>query len=97
MTHLQYGLEHDHSPQGTERQLKVALEEHFIFPDFLDYLGRAMPHVSPWSYDRLIEKLSDFGEERLRAMDAAGVELAVLVFTTNAHVHRSRLRLAKAR
>jgi 2,3-dihydroxybenzoate decarboxylase len=58
--------------------LKVALEEHFIFPDFLDYLRRAMPHVSPWSYDRLIEKLSDFGEERLGAMDAAGVKLAVL-------------------
>jgi 2,3-dihydroxybenzoate decarboxylase len=57
--------------------LKVALEEHFIFPDFLDYLGRAMPHVSPWSYDGLIEKLSDFGEERLGAIDASGVELAV--------------------
>lgn len=58
--------------------MKVALEEHFIFPAFLDYLGMAMPHVSPWSHDRLIEKLSDFGEERLGAMDAAGVKLAVL-------------------
>src|SRR5271168_3611393 len=40
-----------------------------------------MPHVSPWSYDGLIEKLSDFGEERLGAMDAAGVELAVLALS----------------
>jgi 2,3-dihydroxybenzoate decarboxylase len=58
--------------------MKVALEEHFIFPSFLGYLARAMPHVSPWSYERLIEKLSDFGDERLSAMDAAGVRLAVL-------------------
>jgi len=58
--------------------MKIALEEHFIFPDFLGYLDVAMPHVSPWSHDQLIEKLSDFGEQRLAAMDAAGVKLAVL-------------------
>ncbi len=58
--------------------MKIALEEHVIFPAFLDYLGKAMPHVSPWSHDQLIEKLSDFGDERLGAMNTAGVKLAVL-------------------
>src|SRR5262245_38817807 len=57
---------------------KIALEEHFIFPAFLDYLAKAMPHVSPFSHDQLINSLSDFGDERLGAMDAAGVGLAVL-------------------
>ena len=25
---------------------KIALEEHFVFPDFLGYLSEAMPHVT---------------------------------------------------
>jgi 2,3-dihydroxybenzoate decarboxylase len=57
---------------------KIALEEHFVFPDFLGYLSEAMPHVTHASYDQLIKKLSDFGDERLAAMDAAGVTFAVL-------------------
>ncbi len=58
--------------------MRVALEEHFICPDFLEYLAKGMPRVSPASYDRLIEDLSDFGDKRLAAMDGAGVRLAVL-------------------
>jgi hypothetical protein len=57
---------------------KIALEEHFIFPDFLDYLSEAMPHVTHEAYGQLVEKLSDFGDERLAAMDAVGVTFAVL-------------------
>jgi 2,3-dihydroxybenzoate decarboxylase len=57
---------------------KIALEEHFVFPDFLGYLSEAMPHVTHESYGRLIEQLSDFGDKRLAAMDAAGVTFAVL-------------------
>jgi 2,3-dihydroxybenzoate decarboxylase len=57
---------------------KIALEEHFVFPDFLGYLSEAMPHVTHESYDQLIKKLSDFGDERVAAMDAAGVTFAVL-------------------
>jgi 2,3-dihydroxybenzoate decarboxylase len=40
-----------------------------------------MPHISHLSYDQLVERLSDFGDERLAAMDAAGVGLAVLSLT----------------
>jgi 2,3-dihydroxybenzoate decarboxylase len=57
---------------------KIALEEHFVFPDFLGYLSEAMPHVSHAAYDELIRRLSDFGDERLAAMDSAGVSFAVL-------------------
>jgi catechol 2,3-dioxygenase-like lactoylglutathione lyase family enzyme len=63
---------------------KIALEEHFVFPDFLGYLSEAMPHVTHESYDQLIKKLSDFGDERLAAMDAAGVTFAVLSLSGSA-------------
>src|SRR5271155_4878127 len=58
--------------------MRVALEEHFILPALLEYLAKVMPRVSRVSYDRLIEKLSDFGEERLAALDGAGESVVVL-------------------
>jgi 2,3-dihydroxybenzoate decarboxylase len=58
--------------------MKIALEEHVIFPDFVGYLGKEMPRVSPETRDQLIAMLSDFGEERLAAMDAGGVAFAIL-------------------
>ena len=58
--------------------MKVALEEHFIFPEFMSYLEQALPNVSAEGRTRIIGALSDFGEQRLGAMDAAGVGLSVL-------------------
>jgi 2,3-dihydroxybenzoate decarboxylase len=60
---------------------KIALEEHFVIPDFLDYLANAMPRVTKDEYDRVVAMLSDFGEHSLSAMDGAGVKLAVLSMT----------------
>ena len=60
---------------------KIALEEHFVIPDFLDYLANAMPRVTKDEYDRVVAMLSDFGEQRLSAIDGAGVKLAVLSMT----------------
>src|SRR5262249_11137431 len=60
---------------------KIVLEEHFVIPDFLDYLANAMPRVTKDEYDRVVAMLSDFGERRLSAMDGAGVRLAVLSMT----------------
>ncbi len=37
--------------------MRVALEEHFICPGFLEYLAKGMPRVSPASHTRLIEDL----------------------------------------
>lgn len=58
--------------------MKIALEEHVIFPAFLDYLAHAMPKVTAEVSAEIVGKLSDFGEPRLAAMDAAGVGRAVL-------------------
>ncbi|MFG1464294.1 amidohydrolase family protein [Xanthobacter sp. DSM 24535] len=58
--------------------MKIALEEHFMLPDFIPYLDQAMPKVSPQGRASLIAAMSDFGEQRLAAMASAGVERAVL-------------------
>jgi len=58
--------------------MKIALEEHFIIPGFHDYLATSMPAVTRDAYDGIVALLSDFGERRLAAMDAAGVARAVL-------------------
>lgn len=60
---------------------KIALEEHFITQSLEPYLLPAMPAVSDESRKQLLAQLSDFGEKRLSAMDAAGVDVAVLSVT----------------
>jgi 2,3-dihydroxybenzoate decarboxylase len=60
---------------------KIALEEHFVTPDFVNYLKNAMPKITKEMSDALVARLSDFGEQRLAAMDGAGVKLAVLSMT----------------
>ncbi|MEP9375476.1 amidohydrolase family protein [Aquabacter sp. CN5-332] len=57
---------------------KIALEEHFIVPCLVDHLLEGMPAVTPEVEHTLVDLLSDLGERRLAAMDAAGVELSVL-------------------
>ncbi|HEY9214171.1 MAG TPA: amidohydrolase family protein [Ancylobacter sp.] len=58
--------------------MKIALEEHFILPDFIGYLDKAMPKVSAEGRAALITAMLDFGEQRLAAMDAAGIGMSVL-------------------
>ncbi len=65
-------------PTVRKRILNIALEEHFIIPGFYEYLATSMPAVTPEAYDRIVALLSDFGDQRLAAMDEAGVDLAVL-------------------
>jgi hypothetical protein len=60
-------------PTVREHSLNIALEEHFIIPGFHDYLATSMPAVTPEAYDRIGALLSDFGDQRLAAMDEAGV------------------------
>jgi len=57
---------------------KIALEEHFITPALEPYLLPSIPAVSDKSRAHLLSLLSDFGEQRLSAMDAASVDIAVL-------------------
>ncbi|SPF78479.1 amidohydrolase family protein [Pseudoprimorskyibacter insulae] len=57
---------------------KIALEEHFMHPDFFDYFGKTSGNISPALFGKAREALLDFGERRLAAMDVIGVEKSVL-------------------
>lgn len=60
---------------------KIALEEHFITPALLDYFKSGKPALAPDVLDTVLRRLQDFGEERLTAMDSAGVAKSVLSVT----------------
>ncbi|MEW6435621.1 MAG: amidohydrolase family protein [Pseudomonadota bacterium] len=57
---------------------KIALEEHFMLPEFIGYFANAKQNINPRLFDRAIPILSDFGERRLSMMDENGVDFAVL-------------------
>ncbi len=57
---------------------KIALEEHFLCPGFEDYWNTTVEDVAPDILRQVVGRLSDFGAQRLEAMDAAGIERAVL-------------------
>ncbi|ATI43920.1 amidohydrolase (plasmid) [Pacificitalea manganoxidans] len=57
---------------------KIALEEHFMHPDFVDYWAETRINISPDLFGKVRGKLEDFGDDRLAAMDEAGIEKAVL-------------------
>jgi 2,3-dihydroxybenzoate decarboxylase len=57
---------------------KIALEEHFLCPGFEDYWQTTVGNVDRAIYGQLLARLTDFGEQRLAAMDRAGIARAVL-------------------
>lgn len=57
---------------------KIALEEHCMFPDFVDYLAETKQNILPSLFDKAVPILSDFGDRRLEVMDANGVDFVVL-------------------
>ena len=57
---------------------KIALEEHFMAPEFLTYFASTKVNISHTLYDKAVEALSDFGERRLAQMDAHGVSRSIL-------------------
>lgn len=57
---------------------KIALEEHFMHPDFVEYWAKTAPNISPELFGKARGALEDFGEMRLAAMDKNGVEKSVL-------------------
>lgn len=60
------------------RTPKIALEEHFMHPDFVEYWRTTAINISPELFGRARDALDDFGERRLAAMDGIGVEKAIL-------------------
>ncbi|OCX66243.1 amidohydrolase [Thioclava sp. SK-1] len=57
---------------------KIALEEHFMHPDFVEYFGTTATNISPALFGKAKEALADFGDRRIAAMDKIGVETSVL-------------------
>jgi len=57
---------------------KIALEEHFLSPGFVEYWNPTVAEMPAAKRDALLKRLTDFGEMRLASMDAAGIARAVL-------------------
>jgi 2,3-dihydroxybenzoate decarboxylase len=57
---------------------KIALEEHFLSPGLIDYWTPTVAELDRNKADILFRRVTDFGEQRLSVMDAAGIERAVL-------------------
>jgi 2,3-dihydroxybenzoate decarboxylase len=57
---------------------KIALEEHFLAPGYEGYWRTTVGNVDPKHAAHLLARLTDFGDNRLAAMDQAGIARAVL-------------------
>lgn len=57
---------------------KIALEEHFLIPDFVDYFAETYPNISPEVRRFGTGVLQDLGEQRLAVMDQFGIDFVVL-------------------
>lgn len=57
---------------------KIALEEHFLPPDHIDYWLPSVAGLPAPAIENLRKRLLDFGAMRLDEMDKAGIDVAVL-------------------
>lgn len=57
---------------------KIALEEHFLCPGFIDYWNPTAADLPAARREAALARLTDFGETRLAAMERAGIARAVL-------------------
>src|SRR5246500_1907068 len=57
---------------------KIALEEHFLCPDFIEYWNPTVIDLPAERRDKALTRLIDFGELRLAAMDEGGIARAVI-------------------
>lgn len=57
---------------------KIALEEHFLVPEFVDYFAETYPNISPDIRKFGTGVLQDFGDRRIEVMDQNRIDFAVL-------------------
>jgi len=61
---------------------KIALEEHFLSPAFVEQFKKGMRSLPDEAMQNILTRLQDFGEQRLAAMDAAGIDISFLSLTS---------------
>ena len=71
---------------------KIALEEHFLCPGFIEYWNPTVAEMPAAKRERLLSLNTDFGEQRLASMDKAGIERAVLAPRRPRRAGRARHR-----
>jgi 2,3-dihydroxybenzoate decarboxylase len=57
---------------------KIALEEHFMVPDFVEYFAETYPNISPAIVKPGLEALQDFGDRRIAILDRHHIDFVVL-------------------
>src|SRR5204862_4596157 len=57
---------------------KIALEEHFLCPGFIDYWNPTAADLPAAIREDKLSRLTEFGERRLASMDRAGIARAIL-------------------
>lgn len=60
------------------RTRKIALEEHFMTPELVDYWATTFPNISKSLGGKAYDALVDLGDGRLEVMDAHGIDFSVL-------------------
>lgn len=65
-------------PPQTHPLRKIALEEHFLIPDFVEYFTETYPNISPAIRAFGTGVLQDLGDRRIDVMDQNGIEFVVL-------------------
>jgi hypothetical protein len=53
---------------GTKPLGKIALEEHFMVPDFVEYFAETYPNISPAIVKPGLEALQDLGDRRIASL-----------------------------
>jgi 2,3-dihydroxybenzoate decarboxylase len=57
---------------------KIALEEHFMVPDFVEYFAETYPNISPEIAKLGLLALQDLGDKRIAIMDQYQIDFVVL-------------------
>lgn len=65
-------------PAQPKRLTTIALEEHFLVPEFVDYLAETYQNISPQIAKLAPPALLDLGERRIAIMDEHGIDFQVL-------------------
>lgn len=75
---MERGVPRDEQPSQPHPIGKIALEEHFLIPDFVDYFAETYPNISPAIREFGTGILQDLGDKRIEVMDRNHIQYVVL-------------------